>query len=96
MLVLFIMARSQKESFSSMVDQLSCDSTKEVQTISQASKFLIQPADTRNPNYAMLSVTPRFTKGKTKISFILANGAVVNTQMLIVSKATPETVRFIL
>ena len=38
----------------------------------------------------MLSVTPRFTKGKTKISFILANGAVVNTQMLIVSKATPE------
>ena len=63
---------------------------EEVQTISQASKFHIQPADAQSPNYAVLSITPRLTKGKTKVSFILANGAVVSTQMVILSKAVPE------
>lgn len=63
---------------------------EEVQTISQASKFKIQPADIKAPNYAVLSVTPRFTRGKTKVSFILANGVVVNTKIVIVPKAIPE------
>ena len=63
---------------------------EEVQTISQASRFQIEPADTQNPNYAVLAITPRFTKGKAKISFILANGVVVNTKMVILPKATPE------
>ncbi|MBT4761934.1 MAG: hypothetical protein HOO06_09580 [Bdellovibrionaceae bacterium] len=63
---------------------------EEVKTISQASKFSIKPADNNNPNYTTLSVTPRFTKGKTKVSFILANGVVVNTKIVIVSKSIPE------
>ena len=63
---------------------------EEVQTISQASKFHIHPADTKNPNYAVLSITPRFTRGESKVSFILANGTVVNTHMVILSKSTPE------
>ena len=37
-----------------------------------------------------MSVTPRFTRGKDKVSFILANGAVVNTKIVIVPKAIPE------
>ena len=61
-----------------------------VKTISQVSKFNIKPADTTNPNYSVLSVTPIFTRGKTKVSFILANGVVVHVQMVIVSKSIPE------
>lgn len=63
---------------------------EEVKTISQASKFNIKPADNKDPNYSVLSVVPRFTRGSTKVSFILANGVVVNTKMVIVSKALPE------
>ena len=63
---------------------------EEVKTISQASKFNIKPADNKDPNYSVLSVTPRFTRGSAKVSFILANGVVVNTKMVIVSKALPE------
>ena len=61
-----------------------------VKTISQASKFRINPADTKDPNYSVLSMTPLFTRGKTKVSFILANGVVVHIQMVIVSKSVPE------
>ena len=61
-----------------------------VKTISQASKFNIKPADTKDPNYSILSITPVFTRGKTKVSFILANGVVVHTKMVIVSKSIPE------
>lgn len=61
-----------------------------VKTISQASKFKIEPADMKNPNYSVLSITPLFTRGKTKVSFILSNGVVVHTKMVIVSKSLPE------
>lgn len=63
---------------------------EEVKTISQAAKFKIAPADSKDPSYMVLSVTPRFTRGKSKVSFILANGAVVNMNIVIVSKALPE------
>lgn len=61
-----------------------------VKTISRASDFSIETADKANPDYAILSVTPRFTKGKSKITFLLANGAVVSTNIETVSKAIPE------
>ena len=63
---------------------------EEVKTISQASRFEISPSDNDNPDYKMLSVTPRFTKGSSNISFILSNGAVVQTRLVVVPKALPE------
>ena len=73
-----------------MVDQPYFGSTMRFKPISQASKFKIQPADTKSPNYSVLSVNPRFTKGKAKVSFILANGVVVNTKIVTVPKEIPE------
>lgn len=61
-----------------------------VKTISRASDFSIETADKANPDYAILSVTPRFTKGKSKITFLLANGAVVSTNIETVSNTIPE------
>lgn len=61
-----------------------------VKTISQASRFTIAPADEENPNYSVLSVTPRFTEGKDKVTFILADGAVVNVRIVTASKTIPE------
>lgn len=63
---------------------------EEVKTISQASKFKIAAADTDNPDYKMLSVTPRFTRGSNDVTFILANGAIVNTRIVVVPKNLPE------
>lgn len=63
---------------------------EEVKTISQASRFDIHPADEVDPNYAVLSVTPRFTNGKSDITFILASGAIINTTLTVVPKAIPE------
>ncbi|POB14809.1 hypothetical protein [Halobacteriovorax sp. DA5] len=63
-----------------------------VKTISRASHFSIAPADSNNPDYAVLSVTPRFTSGTGKVTFLLANGAVVSTKIVTVSKALPEKV----
>lgn len=63
---------------------------EEVKTISQASRFDIHPADDADPNYSVLSVTPRFTSGKSDVTFILASGAIVNTALTVVPKAIPE------
>ncbi len=61
-----------------------------VKTITRAPKFQIEPSDEKNPDYAVLSVTPRFSKGSGNLTFILANGAVVNTKIRILSKGIPE------
>jgi hypothetical protein len=65
---------------------------EEVKTISQASKYLISPADKNNPKYDTLSVTPRFKRGRSKVTFILASGAIVNTEIVTVSKNLPEKI----
>lgn len=65
---------------------------KEIKTISQASQFKIAPADEVDPNYSLLSVTPRFTRGENKVVFILSDGTIVNTRMVIVSSTLPEKV----
>lgn len=61
-----------------------------VRTISRASDFEIGPADKTNPDYSILSVTPRFTKGVSQVTFLLANGAIVSTKIQTVPKAIPE------
>ncbi|PIP94750.1 MAG: hypothetical protein COW00_02315 [Bdellovibrio sp. CG12_big_fil_rev_8_21_14_0_65_39_13] len=63
-----------------------------VKTISRASRFTIAPSDSNNPDYAVLSVTPRFTRGVGKVTFLLANGAVVTTKIVTVLKELPEKV----
>jgi len=65
---------------------------EEVKTITQATRFKIESADKASPDYTTLSVTPRFLRGKSNVTFILANGAVVSAKLIIVSKALPEQV----
>lgn len=57
-----------------------------VRTISQAHRFDIRPADPNDPDYSVLSVKPRFTKGVSKVAFVLSDGSVVNLKLKIVSK----------
>lgn len=61
-----------------------------VKTISRASDFSIETADQASPDYSILSITPRFTKSKSKVTFLLANGAVVSTNIETISNAIPE------
>jgi hypothetical protein len=63
---------------------------EQVKTISRASKFSISPSDKESPDYTTLSVTPRFSKGSSKVTFLLADGAVVSTKIVIVPKNIPE------
>ncbi|MGE4233052.1 MAG: hypothetical protein AB7F43_06965 [Bacteriovoracia bacterium] len=65
---------------------------EEVKTISQAARFTIEPADATQPDYKVLSITPRFPSGSSNIAFILASGQVVNTKAIIVSSSLPEKV----
>jgi len=55
----------------------------EVRTISQASLFDIKPANAEDPDYSVLSVTPRFTKGSSQVVFILSNGGTVRVKIII-------------
>ena len=59
---------------------------KQVRTISQAHKFEIKPADPNDPDYSLLSVRPRFTKGTSKVAFVLSDGAVVTLKIKIVKR----------
>ena len=61
---------------------------KPVQTITGASRYDIKPANPSDPNYSTLSVTPRFTNGKTEVSFFLTDNTVVKAQ-IIVSPSDP-------
>ena len=61
-----------------------------VKTISQASRFVIGPADDQQPNYALLSVMPRFSSGEDKVTFLMGDGSVINTKLVVVPKAIPE------
>jgi hypothetical protein len=63
---------------------------EEVKTISQASKFSIEPADANDPNYRVLSIKPRSPDGIDKVTFILANDVVVNLKIRTVTQAIPE------
>ncbi|MBT4791473.1 MAG: hypothetical protein HON90_07875 [Halobacteriovoraceae bacterium] len=57
---------------------------KQVRTISQARKFEIKPADPNDPDYSVLSIRPRFSKGTTKVAFVLSDGSVANLKLRIV------------
>ncbi len=63
---------------------------EEVKTISQASKFSIEPANANDPNYRVLAIKPRSQDGIDKVTFILANDVVVNLKIRTVTQAIPE------
>lgn len=65
---------------------------KPVRTVSQAARFTIKPVDDESPNYAMLSVEPRFLKSTSAVSFILTDGSIVNTRLTVVPSDTKEKV----
>lgn len=62
----------------------------EVRTISQASRFEIAPANGDQPNYALLSIRPRFSSGSSDVVFILSDGTTIKTRLVVVSRAIPE------
>ena len=57
---------------------------KQVRTVSQAHRFEIKPADPNDPDYSLLSIRPRFTKGTSKVAFVLSDGNVVTLRLRIV------------
>jgi hypothetical protein len=67
---------------------------KQVRTISQAHRFEIRPADVNDPDYSMLSIRPRFSKGTTKVAFVLSDGSVVNLKLKIVKNKGGNTEPF--
>lgn len=67
---------------------------KQVRTISQAHKFDIKPADPNDPDYSVLSVRPRFTKGTSKVAFVLSDGNVVTLKIRIVKRTNSSVEPF--
>lgn len=63
---------------------------QEVKTISQASQFIIEATDPANPNYQLLAIRPRDLKSEDKLTFILANEAVVTLNIKTVPAHQPD------
>ncbi|MCP3930872.1 MAG: hypothetical protein GY909_17510 [Oligoflexia bacterium] len=57
---------------------------KQVRTISQAQRFEIKPADPNDPDYSVLSIRPRFSKGTSKVAFVLSDGTIATIKLRIV------------
>lgn len=57
-----------------------------VMSITKASRFIIQPASEDSPDYSVLSVRPRFSKGTNKVNFILSDGEVVRVKLTVSSR----------
>lgn len=55
----------------------------EVKTITEAQRFEIKPANTEEPDYSVLAVKPRMREGVSDITFILSDGSVIRTQLVI-------------
>ena len=60
----------------------------EVKTVTDAAKFEIRPASADEPDYSVLLVKARMTEGMNDVTFLLADGATVKTQLLITRKPT--------
>lgn len=55
----------------------------EVKTVTEAARFEIRPANAEEPDYSILMVKPRFSDGAADVSFILSDGTVIRTQLVI-------------
>ena len=55
----------------------------EVKTVTEASRFEIKPSNSDDPDYSVLAVKPRMSEGAADVTFILSDGSVIRTQLLI-------------
>ena len=55
----------------------------EVKTITEAQRFEIRPSNSEDPDYSVLAVKPRMKEGVSDITFILSDGSVIRTQLVI-------------
>ncbi|MBS1983563.1 MAG: hypothetical protein JST16_05265 [Bdellovibrionales bacterium] len=53
----------------------------EVKLVTRAERFQVGPANSAQPDYALLSVTPRFSSGTSSVSFFLSDGSIVRTRL---------------
>lgn len=60
----------------------------EVKTVTDAGRFEIRPASHEEPDYSVLLVKPRMAEGMNDVTFLLADGATVKTQLLITRNTT--------
>jgi hypothetical protein len=59
----------------------------EVKTITEAQRFEIKPANSEEPDYSVLAVKPRMKEGVADITFILSDGSVIRTQLVISNRS---------
>lgn len=55
----------------------------EVKTVTEASRFEIKPSNSDEPDYSVLAVKPRMSEGAADVTFILSDGSVIRTQLVI-------------
>lgn len=53
----------------------------EVKLVTRAERFRVEPASQAQPDYALLSITPRFGSGASHVSFFLSDGSVVRVRL---------------
>ena len=58
----------------------------EVKTITEANRFEIRPANPDEPDYSVLVVKPRMSEGSADVSFLLSDGSIARTQLIISNK----------
>lgn len=63
---------------------------QEVKTITEASRFEIRPVSDENPDYSVLKVRPRMNEGVQSVTFILADGSLIKTQLVIKNQSNPS------
>ena len=56
---------------------------KAVQTITGAGRFQIEPANKSDPSYQVLAVVPRFSSGGNDVNFLLGDGTVIKTKIIV-------------
>jgi hypothetical protein len=54
-----------------------------VKTVSKATRYNIQPANTEEPDYSVLSIKPRFRSGSSNVVFLLDDGTLAKVRFVI-------------
>lgn len=60
----------------------------EVKTITEAAYFEIKPANNEEPDFSVLSVKPRMQEKTADVTFVLADGSVIRTQLISTAQRT--------
>lgn len=63
-----------------------------VRTISHVSLFDIKPANSEDPDYSVLSITPRGGKGEQNAVFLLSDGTAVKTKLMIKKSSKSDVI----